>query len=48
MSDKKDGKVKGIFDIHVIDVYLNNARSRAWVFDIGSIGGLVRHMPKDG
>ena len=35
--DKKDGKVKGIFDIHVIDVYLTNARSSAWVFDTGSV-----------
>ena len=33
LVDKKDGKVKGIFDIHVIDVYLTNARSSAWVFD---------------
>ena len=33
----KDGKVKGIFDIHVIDVYLTNARSSAWVFDTGSV-----------
>ena len=32
--DKKDGKVnKGIFDIHVIDVYLTSARSNPWVFD---------------
>ena len=30
LADKKDGKVKGIFDIHVIDVYLTNARSSAW------------------
>ena len=37
MADKKDGKVKGIFDIHVIDVYLTNARSSAWVFDTGSV-----------
>ena len=29
LADKKDGKVKGIFDIHVIDVYLTNARSSA-------------------
>ena len=28
---------KGIFDIHVIDVYLSNARSSAWVFDTGSV-----------
>ena len=37
LADKKDGKVKGIFDIHVIDVYLTNAHSSAWVFDTGSI-----------
>ena len=36
LADKKDGKLKGIFDIHVIDVYLTNARSSAWVFDTGS------------
>ena len=29
LADKKDGKVKGIFDIHVIDVYLTNARNSA-------------------
>ena len=30
LVDKKDGKVnKGIFDIHVIDVYLTNSRSSA-------------------
>ena len=38
LADKKDGKVnKGIFDIHVIVVYLTNARSSAWVFDTGSV-----------
>ena len=38
LADKKDGKVnKGIFDIHVIDVYLTNAGSSAWVFDTGSV-----------
>ena len=37
LADKKDGKVKGIFDIHVIDVYLTNAHSSAWVFDTGSV-----------
>ena len=38
LVDKKDGKVnKGILDIHVIDVYLTNACSSAWVFDIGSV-----------
>ena len=37
LADKKDGKVKKvIFDIHVIDLYLTNARSSAWVFDTGS------------
>ena len=34
LANRKDGKVKGIFDIHVIDLYLTNARSSAWVFDI--------------
>ena len=38
LADKKDGIVnKGIFDIHVIDVYLTNAHSSAWVFDTGSV-----------
>ena len=40
LSDNKDGKVKGIFDIHVIDVYLTNARSSAWVFDTGSVANI--------
>jgi hypothetical protein len=38
LADKKSGNVnKGIFDIHVIDVYLTNARSSTCVFDIGSV-----------
>src|SRR5215216_5697513 len=38
LADNKDGKVnKGIFDIHVIDVYLTNTRSSTWVFDTGSV-----------
>ena len=37
LAEKKDGKVKSIFDIHVIDVYLTNARSSVWVFDTGSV-----------
>ena len=37
LADKKDGKVKVIFDIHVIDVYLTNARSSAWVSDTGFV-----------
>ena len=40
LAEKKDGKVKGIFDIHVIDVYLTNACSTAWVFDIGSVANI--------
>jgi len=36
--DKKDGKVnKGIFDIHVIDVYLTSVYSNPWVFDTCSV-----------
>ena len=37
LAEKKDGKVKGIFDIHVIDVYLTNALSSTWVFDTGYV-----------
>ena len=32
--------MKGIFDIHVIDVYLTNAHSSAWVFDTGSVANI--------
>ena len=34
--------MKGIFDIHVIDVYLTNARSSAWVFDTGSVAHICK------
>ena len=38
LADKKDGKLKkGIFDIHVIDVYLTSAHSSPWVFDTCSV-----------
>ena len=38
LVDKKDGKVnKGIFDIHVIDVYLTSVYSSPWVFDTGAV-----------
>ncbi|KAK1695645.1 hypothetical protein QYE76_012342, partial [Lolium multiflorum] len=39
LADLKSGhaKKKGIFDIHVIDVYLTGSRSSAWVFDTGSV-----------
>ena len=41
LADKKDAKVnKGICDIHVIDVYLTNARSSTWVFDTGSVANI--------
>ena len=41
LADKKAGKVnKGICDIHVIDVYLTNARSITWVFDTGSVANI--------
>ena len=37
-ADKKDGKVnKGIFDIHVIDVYFTSVHSNPRVFDTGSV-----------
>ena len=38
MADKKDGKVnKGIFDIHVIDVYFTSVHSSPSVLDTGSV-----------
>src|SRR5215216_576056 len=37
LVDKKDGKVKAIFDIHVIDVYLANTRRSTWIFDTSSV-----------
>ena len=38
LVDKKDGKVnKGIFDIHVIDMYLTITHSSPWVFDTCSV-----------
>jgi hypothetical protein len=44
LEDKKDGKVvakeKGIFDIHVIDIFLTSAHSNTWVFDIGSVANI--------
>ena len=37
LADKKDGKVnKGIFDIHVIDVYFTSVHRNPRVFDTGS------------
>ena len=38
LADKKDGKVnKGIFDIHVIDVYFTSVHSNPRVLDTGSV-----------
>ena len=42
LADKKDGKVnKGMFDIHVIDVYFTSVHSSPWVFDTSSVVRLV-------
>src|SRR3954465_4871362 len=41
LADKKADKAnKGIYDIHVIDVYLTSARSSTWVFDTGSVANI--------
>ena len=41
LADKKDGKVKkGIFDIHVINVYLTSVHSSPWVFDTCSVANI--------
>ena len=37
LADKKAGNIKGIYDIHVIDIYLTSSRSSACVFDTGSV-----------
>ena len=38
LADKKDGKVnKGIFDIHVLDVYFTSVYSNPSVFDTSSV-----------
>src|SRR6187200_1879295 len=37
LADKKAGNVKGIYDIHVIDVYLTSTCSSSWVFDTGAV-----------
>ena len=36
LAEKKDGKVKGIFDIHVIHVYFTSVYSNPSVFDTSS------------
>jgi hypothetical protein len=40
LADKKDSTIKGIFDIHVIDVYLTSACYSAWVYDTGSVANI--------
>ena len=41
LADKKDGKVnKGIFYIHVIDVYFTSVYSNPSVFDTGSVANI--------
>ena len=38
LADKKGANVnKGIYYIHVIDVYLTSSRCSSWVFDTGSV-----------
>ena len=47
LADKKDGKVnKGIFDIHVIDVYFTSVRSNPWVLDTGSVAKISNSKPE--
>jgi hypothetical protein len=44
LEDKKAGKIvareKGIFYIHVIDIYLTSAHSKTWVFDTSSVANI--------
>src|SRR3954469_19577915 len=41
LEDKKAGKIvrrdRGIFDIHIIDLFLTSVGSTSWIFDIGSV-----------
>ena len=37
LAEKKNGKVKGIFDIQIIDVYFTSVRSNPSVCDTGSV-----------
>ena len=37
LADKKDGKVKGILDIHVIDMYFTSVHRNPSVFDTSSV-----------
>ena len=37
VADKKDGKVKSIFDIHVIDVYFTSVHTNPSVFGTSSV-----------
>jgi hypothetical protein len=41
-------KKKGIFYIHVIDVYLTTNRSSVWVFDIGSVAHICNSKQECG
>ena len=47
LADKKDGKVnEGIFDIHIIDVYLTSTPSSTWVLDTGSVAKIGNSKQK--
>ena len=49
LADKKDGKVnKGIFDIHIIDVYFTCDRSNTSVNDTGSVTKSSNSKPELG
>src|ERR1044071_7058625 len=41
LKDKKAGKVvkrdEGIFDIHIVDLFLTSAGNTSWIFDTGSV-----------
>jgi hypothetical protein len=40
LANKKASTIKGILDIHVIDVYLTSTRCSAWVYDTSSIANI--------
>ena len=48
LEDKKANKIagreKGIFDIHVIDLFLTSTASNAWIFDTGSVAHICNSI----
>ena len=48
LEDKKAGKIagrdKGIYDIHVIEIFLTSSQSTSWIFDIGFVAHICNSV----